>query len=237
MKDLCNVKSSQRRHFAIRKFEASDVEAVAALDELAFGAGHGIPPFFLRQAIDASGSLSNVATVGGEVVGYCISQPRREQVVPRVFRDDLVAQAIGVHPSMRGSGIAQALIAAMTAQAISLEMQAIHFTVQRTGPVRLYRRLGFAASHIDPDYFGFGKERIVMTKDISLGAHAEDLTLMSKRFRETPELGLATRPSPDGASIQASMVGVTASLAAMPKLVRPEQYETPARRTPLGLVA
>lgn len=134
----------QVRHIVglhLRALEASDIDAITAVDNAAFH-----PPWqntreHLRQAWRGAASAS-VAVLDGQIVGYQVSTENRKNA-------HLVRLAVS--PSLHGQGIGAALLTDMIAHFARRHIHKISVNTQKrnTNSLRLYRRFGFSRNWYD----------------------------------------------------------------------------------------
>lgn len=111
-----------------------------------------------RQMLDLAGPLAAVAMVpgGSGIVGFAI-------VAPTWTMDTGWLTGLGVDPDFRRRGIGTALTRHVVARSLEHGISTIRLTVDPgNSAISLYRRMGFSLESSDPNYFGKGRERMVM---------------------------------------------------------------------------
>ena len=101
-----------------------------------------------------------VASRGTEVVGYAAVQ---------FIAPEAEVLTVAVHPQHRGQGIASALVAALESAALARRCTLMHLEVEQSNAVArgLYEHLGYHESGSRPNYYGRGRDAVLMSKPLS----------------------------------------------------------------------
>lgn len=137
-----------------------EIALVATLEESAFPPPV-YPVFFFRQAYDLWPQLFWVARRGDEILAYLICGPEFSD------RHKLSLMSFAVGPKTQGQGIGKALLQAFMQQIaeIAPEVRQVWLTADpdNTAALRLYQQHGFVQTSEEPDYYGSGYRRLVLT--------------------------------------------------------------------------
>ncbi|WP_031565619.1 GNAT family N-acetyltransferase [Rheinheimera texasensis] len=137
-----------------------ELAAVAALEEAAFPPPV-YPVFFFRQAYDLWPQLFWVARRGDEILAYLICGPELSN------RQRLSLMSFAVDPKTQGQGIGKALLQAFMQQLpeIAPDVSQLWLTADpdNAAALRLYQQHGFVQTAEEPDYYGSGYRRLVLT--------------------------------------------------------------------------
>jgi [ribosomal protein S18]-alanine N-acetyltransferase len=142
----------------VRRALPADVAAIWAIEQAVFGS-IVYPSFFFRQAHDLWGDLLQVAELpSGELAGYLLA-------APSLTPGEAWIVSATVLPQQRGQGLGRRLVEATTAALAKRGFRTVRLTVHpdNAAAVRLYQRLGFEAGSVQPDYFGPGEPRLLMS--------------------------------------------------------------------------
>jgi ribosomal protein S18 acetylase RimI-like enzyme len=138
----------------------TELAAVAGLEAAAFPPPV-YPVFFFRQAYDLWPELFWVARRGDEILAYLICGPEFSD------RQKLSLMSFAVDPKTQGQGIGKALLQAFLRHLadIAPEVRQVWLTADpdNTAALRLYQQHGFVQTSEEPDYYGSGYRRLVLT--------------------------------------------------------------------------
>jgi ribosomal protein S18 acetylase RimI-like enzyme len=143
----------------LRTGREEDLRALAALDRTAFEDLDGDDPYSygaFRQFLDLFPDLLVVAEQDGSLVGYALGGMGSE-------RGWILG--VAVEPSAQGAGIGRALTEALLERMRARGVGNVGVTVHPNNApaLALYRILGFEQERVEPDYFGEGKPRVVLS--------------------------------------------------------------------------
>lgn len=137
-----------------------ELALVAALEAAAFPPPV-YPVFFFRQAFDLWPQLFWVARRDEHILAYLICGPELSN------RQRLSLMSFAVDPKTQGQGIGKALLQAFMQQLaeIAPEVSQLWLTADpdNTAALRLYQQHGFMQTSEEPDYYGRGYRRLVLT--------------------------------------------------------------------------
>lgn len=107
------------------------------------------------------GENALIAEEDGEVVGFLLG------FIAPTSPPTAYVHLVGISPEHRRRGVGKELYAQFTQRAASAGAKRIKAitTVGNEGSIRFHQALGFAM-HVDPDYAGKGRSRVVFTKDL-----------------------------------------------------------------------
>ncbi|WP_329263759.1 GNAT family N-acetyltransferase [Streptomyces pseudovenezuelae] len=149
---------SGEKRMRIRAVEEKDLPELARIDAEAFPSAP-YPYFVLRQYFDICGDhLFVVEDDEPRLYGYVLASPPHHTLSWII--------SLGVTPELRRNGLGRRLMVAMLHRLQSEGAQQILLTVEpdNGSAILLYRSLGFVAYGTpDPDYFGRGEPRLLMT--------------------------------------------------------------------------
>lgn len=141
----------------------AELAAVAELEVSAFPPPV-YPVFFFRQAFDLWPDLFWVARQDDQILAYLICGP--EFAEP----SRLSLMSFAVAPQAQGQGIGKGLLQAFLRQLpmVAPKIRQLWLTADPDNlpAVRLYQQHGFVTSAEEPDYYGAGYRRLVMTAEI-----------------------------------------------------------------------
>ena len=142
----------------VRRVHLDDLPAVEHLEREAFG-DDAYVAMTLRQFHDIAGSLFLVATHADRVVGYGL-------ILPEAERASGCFVSMAVAAEWRRHGIGQALMKAMLTGKRARDFHLIWLTVEPNNKpaIRLAESFDFAVTDEVADYYGPGKNRLVMTR-------------------------------------------------------------------------
>jgi [ribosomal protein S18]-alanine N-acetyltransferase len=143
----------------VRRVHLDDLPTVERLEREAFGKDAYVA-MTLRQFFDLAGPLFLVATHADRVVGYGL-------ILPEVERANGCFVSMAVAAKWRRHGIGQALMTAMLAEKRAQDFHLIWLTVEPNNKpaIRLAESFDFEAAPDEvPDYYGPGRNRLVMTR-------------------------------------------------------------------------
>lgn len=144
----------------IRTYEDGDFPAVSALEESGLHEPYR-SAVFVRQMAEVCSETFLVAVLDNGAIGYTIGT-----FVQRTPAEAWILR-IGVKEDQRGRGTGTELLAALLDVLFTLNVQTIRLTVSpgNQPALRLYRKQGFIQEKFVRDYFGAGKDRIIMRKE------------------------------------------------------------------------
>jgi ribosomal protein S18 acetylase RimI-like enzyme len=140
-----------------------DVDGLAALEELVFGAEvHRISRRQWRYLVSRSGSRTVIAELDGRLVGALVLTCRAGGRVLRVY-------SLAVHPQARRRGIARLFLEEAEAVARRERFDLIHLEVGRNNrpAIALYQAAGFAVVATLRDYYGLGEDGLRMERRLA----------------------------------------------------------------------
>ena len=154
------------RHLQLRPMGKADAEAASALEEACFsGSGHRAwtPTMFLSE-LDGSAAAPRswwVAHDDGELIGIAGGM---------VVDGDVEILDVAVLPEHRRQGIARKLLAHVSydAQMLGCTTASLEVEDGNEGAIALYAELGFAQTGRRRDYYGAGKDALVMGATLPL---------------------------------------------------------------------
>jgi len=143
---------------SLRGYVRADLPAIFALDEICFEAPFRFSLAMMRRFAEAKNALTVVAERAQEIAGFCIAHVERgrgEHVGYIVTLD--------VAPAERRRGLAARMMHEIESQAraAGCAAMALHVSVENTGAVRFYERMGYALWHLAPGFYGRGRDAIV----------------------------------------------------------------------------
>jgi len=137
----------------------SHLEGVAKLEQLCFSAPWSVPSLRLLLR---DGNFGLVALCGGTVAGYV--------GVLAIPPDEWEITNVAVHPDFRRRGIGEAMMRALTDNAVESQTARISLEVRvsNEAAIGLYRKLGFADCGVRKNFYSSPREDgIVMEKNFS----------------------------------------------------------------------
>ena len=154
------------RHLQFRPMGAADAEGASALEEACFaGASHEpwTPGMFLSELGDAAAVPRSwwVAHDDGELLGLAGGM---------VIDRDVQIMDVAVDPAHRRAGIARKLLSHVSydAQMLGCTTASLEVEDGNAGAIALYASLGFAEVGRRRNYYGAGKDALVMTAELPL---------------------------------------------------------------------
>ena len=145
----------------VRTFKLGDLVEVWKIDQEAYG-NDCYPQFFFRQAYDIFGELFLIAeTEDGEIVGYILGAIQNDDSIGWIL-------AVTVKSAYWRRGIALKLTTSMLKLLFNKNVAKVLLTVDpdNNGAINLYRKLYFYEIDKIEDYFGPGKTKILMQKEL-----------------------------------------------------------------------
>ena len=138
-----------------RQATAADLAALAALDAEVFGADAWSRASWADELAAATRHVELVADDAGAVLAY---------VVVMVVADVADLQRIGVAAGARRSGLARRLLEAAVIEAQRRGAQRLLLEVEaaNSAAIALYEAAGFAPLHRRADYYGSGRDALVL---------------------------------------------------------------------------
>lgn len=136
--------------WVIRPALPADLPAISALEQAAFASDRFSPRQF-RYLLTRARATFLVAVDGGTLLGYAVSLYRTGTRRARLY-------GIAVADAARGQGVATALVEAIAAAARTQDCTALGLEVRADNDAAqaLYRKLGFVAAGVLPDYYEDG---------------------------------------------------------------------------------
>ena len=154
----------------IRTPDEKDLQQLFKIDHASFGEDEGYPFFFLRQLFDAHRHDFLLLERDGELCGYALP-------VIGARTDQAWLLALGVHPDHQGQGCGRALLEAAVRHVQEAGARRMDLVVRPDNDpaLRLYRSCGFIGDELHVGYYGAGRDRILMSRDLcGLDAPPED---------------------------------------------------------------
>lgn len=154
-------RDAPRAEVLITKADASDLEAISAIDRALWGAWANPLPLY-RQLLDIFPSSILVARdIKGEPVGTVVALVCEDRAKGWIL-------SVDVDSGHRGLGIGLALVSAAI---VSLKERGCRQIVAAVSPenapsLRLFQSLGFTATSFDPTYFGKEGGQLIMIADL-----------------------------------------------------------------------
>lgn len=139
----------------IRKAQLTDLFAIAAVNLSAFGSTSH--PYSLRQNFDLFNDTYLVAELDNQVIGYCLAAIR-----PGTEEGWILDLA--VLSELQGSGIGRQLTKSACELLCSRGVKLVYLTADpnKVHLRKFYESFGFNVERQEADYFGPGKNRLVM---------------------------------------------------------------------------
>ena len=155
-----NVNVNARAPLVIDSMVWEHSDAVLFIERASFGADAWTEGQFWSE-LGAPAELKRylVALRGGDVVGYAAVQ---------FIAPEAEVLTVAVHPEHRGQGIAAALVAALETAALGRRCTLMHLEVEQSNAAArgLYEHLGYCDSGSRPNYYGRGRDAILMSKPL-----------------------------------------------------------------------
>lgn len=147
--------------FVVRGIEHRDLPAVVALDKEAFGE-EVIGPHELRTFYDLAAGVIFVAEAPEGLCGYSIAAISGNGV--RAW-----SYGLAVTPSFQRRGVASAIGMAQGRALLECKVQEVWTTCRpdNTASIKLQESLGFVPQGVEKDYFGPGKDRLLLRLDLA----------------------------------------------------------------------
>ncbi len=142
-----------------------DLGAVQRIEEELFGAEAWRPTQFWAELARVPESRWYVAARSGErIVGYAGMF---------VVGPEADVQTVAVAPEAQGHGVGGALVEAMADEARARGVAVLHLEVRadNAGALGLYERHGFVADGRRRDYYGRGRDAVLMSRRLAGGPH------------------------------------------------------------------
>jgi len=140
----------------IRRFAPDDLLPVIDVEKNVYGSAAYLP-LFLRQLVDLFPSLIWVAEADSKVVGHICGAVGEDSETGWLIN-------VGVLARYRRQGVGYRLMRQCADQLLALGVTRIMGTAEvENGPmIRLYERLGFREVGRGSDYYGDGRERLIV---------------------------------------------------------------------------
>jgi len=141
----------------IRQIEVVDLQAVHSIDSQTFSS-EAYPFSFFRQAYELYPETFLVASVSGEIVGYCLGAPTA------INRSRGWILSFVVSSNYRGQGYGSRLLSQTLKVIREKGCNEILLSVQPDNIIAktLFQKYGFKTIEIDREYFGPGHPREIM---------------------------------------------------------------------------
>jgi [ribosomal protein S18]-alanine N-acetyltransferase len=142
----------------VREATSRDLPRILEIERLAFAQPWSLDSFkrelmlpFSRVVIAAEGQAETRALPGGFLCRWLVA-------------DECHILNVAVHPNLRRSGIAMALMAAVIDEAKAKNIRLVTLEVRRSNLAArsLYRKLNFEERRLRTNYYGPGEDAIVM---------------------------------------------------------------------------
>ena len=145
---------------AVRRARKSDLEAIAAVENLSFDVDR-FSRSALKRLLAVMTADCRVAEIDGRVAGYVAILFRAGTLVARIY-------SIAVDPAYRGRGVAQGLIAAAEQAARSRGARSLRLEVRASNKaaLSLYERAGFTFLERKPGYYQNGEDALRLEKHL-----------------------------------------------------------------------
>lgn len=137
----------------------AELDKLFALDHHVFGA-QCFGSATMRQFFDIAGPLLQVAVEGGALIAYGLVLPAADPGVGWLM-------ALAVDPDQRGAGLGEAVLEILLDQTARHDIKVVRLTVapENHAAISLYERFGFTEERREEQYFGPGKDRIIMSRE------------------------------------------------------------------------
>jgi ribosomal-protein-alanine N-acetyltransferase len=140
------------------KMSKEEIHELCELDALCFPEPLNYPYGVMKRFVGEEGAMVLREWHDNRVVGFCLSNWRRGEVI-----------TIDVHPEFRGRGIGRRLlqetIQIMKERGCSRIFS--HVAVDNLASQRLHVRNGFAIKRIIPNYYADGSSAYLLVRDVS----------------------------------------------------------------------
>ncbi len=145
----------------IRRFEAGDFEAVSRMEERSSGSIGGAY-VFIRQMQAITGDNFFVAVADGEIAGYTIG------TIIGSSKETGWILRLQVTDQHKRNGIGRRLMEELLAafQEIGVVQVLLSVSPDNHAALPLYHSLGFIEDSFEPDYFGPGADRLILSKQM-----------------------------------------------------------------------
>jgi ribosomal-protein-alanine N-acetyltransferase len=146
----------------IRDCTESDLDSIQQIENSSFDDPFS-PDFFLSLLHD---SIFKVAQVHEQVAGYNIYKSREPKIFKRPKKAILISLA--VHPSWRRKGVASILLEKMIRDLADCKIDLVELQVMEGNhsAISLYTKFGFVVNGKIANYYGRGKDAIVMERNV-----------------------------------------------------------------------
>ncbi len=145
----------------LRPYQAMDLPALFALDQVCFQPGIAYSRAELRSFLEHPSSFAVVAHVSERIAGFVIVRPmRRPAIGTRVGRSVLHLLTIDVAPEFRRQGVGAMLMHWVLEQAGTLGSHGVvlEVAVNNEPAQQFYRRFDFVQTRILPGYYNGGTD-------------------------------------------------------------------------------
>ena len=159
----------ERRHVVIAPMRTSDLSAVLRIEEAAFDEAWSLR-LFEEELAQRTSRAYRAAWLGTELVAYGGIM---------AIDDEAHLNNIAVAETERGTGLGTVLLCDLvrTSLARGLAHLTLEVQVGNEPALALYRRFGLAPVGVRPDYYGPGRNGLIMwVRDIDTGDYAERLS-------------------------------------------------------------
>lgn len=157
------------RHLQLRPMGVNDVPQVALLEDAVFAGTEHTPwnEAMFSQELGAEGRTWWVAHDQGEVVGFAGAQ---------MAGDDLEVLDVCVSPARRREGVGRRLLARVTydGQMLGARTASLEVFEDNAAARALYGSVGFSEAGRRPDYYGSGRDALILTASLPLSIAASD---------------------------------------------------------------
>lgn len=142
---------------SLRTATPADIPRMIELDIEGFS--ESLPPFVLRMFLDIAGKLAIVAEEGGRIIGYSLGA-----LGPGTDSGWLLSAAVTAE--YRAKGLGAQLGEELIRRLAGLGAKTLFLTIRpdNVPMIKWCKRAGFEQIGDDPDYFGTGHRRLVMSK-------------------------------------------------------------------------
>ena len=144
---------------SLRTATTADIPRMIELDIEGFS--ESLPPFVLRMFLDVAGELAIVAEQGGVIIGYALGARGPEN-------DSGWLLSAAVTAEYRAKGLGSTLGEELMSRMAKSGIRNLQLTIRSDNVpmVRWCKGAGFTQAADDPDYFGPGHRRLVMSKSL-----------------------------------------------------------------------
>jgi len=150
----------------LRPYTPADLDALVALDDLCFAAAFRFSRSAMRRFAEAPNARTLLAEDEGQLAGFAILHIESSHT--EGSRTGYIV-TLDVAPAHRRLGLATRLMEAIEAQArdAGCTALALHVHTGNAAALRFYRKLGFAFSHAEPDFYAPGFDAEVYRRPIT----------------------------------------------------------------------